>query len=369
MADVDRKFWPFKPRLTLAATALALVALLLAIAILRAISSWPSAQSETVVLIGVLLLSLLPIALALLDAIIERGAVIEYGKAKIDFSRSKEKHIAGITVAPNIGVKGQPVTDSGTTQILDTLRQATSSEVVIVDLEDGQAWWETRLLVLLAGAVRHRKPDKIVFVGKDANIDRRFQGWSYAEDLLPPLVAAHPQYARSLYSAWAAARQFEMVEPQDTPDPAAVAVPPPIPPVWISGRLASAYAWMAFDAATGLPNKLFAEQVLQSDLGQKIETQQAGPRRITLSRLEELFRAVLNKDSIDLSWPPDRQLKAFLGNEAAFIAVTLRGTYAALVSHAALANEVLTSLASADGSPRLAKAPSARSAAQGGMSP
>jgi len=65
---------------------------------------------------------------------------------------------------------------------------------------------ETRLLVLLAGAVRHKKPDKIVFVGKEANMDRRFQGWSYVDDLLPQLVTAHPQYARSLESAWAAAR-------------------------------------------------------------------------------------------------------------------------------------------------------------------
>ena len=29
--------------------------------------------------------------------------------------------------------------------------------------------------VLLAGAVRHKKPDKIVFVGQDAHMDRRFQ--------------------------------------------------------------------------------------------------------------------------------------------------------------------------------------------------
>ena len=31
--------------------------------------------------------------------------------------------------------------------------------------------------MLLAGAVRHKKPDKIVFV-KEANMDRRFQDWS-----------------------------------------------------------------------------------------------------------------------------------------------------------------------------------------------
>ena len=79
--------------------------------------------------------------------------------------------------------------------------------------------------MLLAGAVRHKK---IVFVGQDANMDRRFQGWSYVDDLLPQLVTAHPQYARSLESAWAAARHWELVEPQDAPDPAAVMAPVPV---------------------------------------------------------------------------------------------------------------------------------------------
>jgi hypothetical protein len=364
--SAEQKFWPFKPRLTLAATVLSLVGLLLVIAILRAIANWPSAQSETVVLIGALLLSLLPIGLALLDVIIERGGTVEYGKVKIDFSRSREKASAGLTVAPNIGVQGQPVSDSATAQILDTLRQATANEIVVVDLEDGQAWWETRLLVLVAGAVRLGKPDKIVFLGKDANRDRQFRGWSYADDLLPRLLAAHPQYARSLHSAWAAGRQWGLVEPLDAPSPADVTVPPPPPPPWISGRLATAHSWMACDPATGLPNRLFAEQILQSDLGQKIEMQPPGPRSITLPRLEELFGPILYKDSIDLGWPPERQLEVFLNSQAAFIAATLQGTYAALVSRAALANEVLRSLALANGGPRLAQAPSARSATQGG---
>src|SRR5712671_2793159 len=133
MSDADLKFWPYKPRLTLAATASALVGLLLAVAILRAFFNWPSEHSETVVLIGVLLLSLLPIALALLDVIIDRGGSIKYGGVEIDFARSRERGTAGITVAPNIGVPGLPVTDSATTQILDTLRQATANEIVVVD--------------------------------------------------------------------------------------------------------------------------------------------------------------------------------------------------------------------------------------------
>src|SRR4051794_24067373 len=205
MTDPDLRFWPYKPRSTLAATVAALLGLLLATAALRALAKWPSPQSETVVLIGILLLSLLPLALALLDVIIDRGGSIKYGGVEINFVRSKENATAGITVASNIGVPGQPVTDSATAQILETLKEATTNEIVVVDLGDGQAWWETRLLVLLAGAVRLGKPDKIVFLGKDANIDRQFRGWAFARELLPRLVAAHPQYARSLHSARVAA--------------------------------------------------------------------------------------------------------------------------------------------------------------------
>jgi hypothetical protein len=355
MTGPDLKFWPYKPQLTLAATAAVLVGLLLAVAVLRALSNWPSSQSETGVLIGILLLSLLPLALALLDVLIDRGGSIKYGGVEIDFARSKAKGTAGIVIASNIGVPGQQVTDSTKSVILDALDQASANDVVVVDLEDGQAWWETRLLVLLAGAVRLGKPDKIVFLGKDANVDRQFRGWARASDLLPLLAAAHPQYARSLYSAWAAARQWELVEPMDAANPADTAVPPPPVPAWImpippatntSTRLATANTSMAFDNATGMPDRLFAEKILLTDLHAKLEERAPGPRRVTLVRLDDLFRPVLNKDHIDLGWPPKQQLDAFLNSQASFVATTQQGTYTALVPRAALTNEVLRSLTS-----------------------
>jgi hypothetical protein len=352
MTDPDQRFWPYKPQLTLAAIAAVLVGLLLAVAVLRALSNWPSSQSETGVLIGILLLSLLPLALALLDVLIDRGGSIKYGGVEIDFARSKAKGTAGIVIASNIGVPGQLVFDSTKAVILDALDQASASDVVVVDLEDGQAWWETRLLVLLAGAVRLGKPDKIVFLGKDANIDRQFRGWARASDLLPRLAAANPQYARSLHSALAAARQWELVEPMDAANPADITVPPPPMPAWMmpippaTNRLATAYSRMAFDQATGMPDRLFAEKVLLTDLNAKLEEKAPGPRRVTLVRLDDLFRAVLNKDHIDLGWPPERQLDAFLNSQATFVATTRQGTYTALVPRAALTNEVLRSLTS-----------------------
>jgi hypothetical protein len=123
MRGTDQRFWPFQPRFSLIAVAFLLASFLAVVAGLRALLRWPAAQSDNIVLIGVLLLSLLPIVLAVLDVIIERGGVLEYRGVKIDFSRSKEKGMVGITNAPNIGVQGQPVTDSSTMQILNSSRR------------------------------------------------------------------------------------------------------------------------------------------------------------------------------------------------------------------------------------------------------
>lgn len=185
MTDSDRRFWPFKPRVSIISTIILLVGLFLLVAMVRSTMGWPSEKSETAVFLGVLLLSMLPVLLALLDTVIERGGIIEYGGVKIDFSQVRQTGMSGITVPVNIGIRGESVTDSSTTQILDALRQATACDVAIIDLEEGQAWWETRLLVLLAGAVRLRKPEKIVFVGTDSGKQQCFQGWAHANDLLP----------------------------------------------------------------------------------------------------------------------------------------------------------------------------------------
>jgi hypothetical protein len=71
----------------------------------------------------------------------------------------------------------------------------------------------------------------------------------------------------------------------------------------VSGALATENKRMAFDTSTGLRNELLAEQLLASDLGAKVE-QGGGAISISLVRLEELFRQVLIKECIDLSWPP-----------------------------------------------------------------
>ncbi len=94
---------------------LVLVGLLLIVAILRATLGWPGEKSENVVLIGVLLLSLVPVLLALLDVIIERGGVIKYGGVEINFSEVRQMGMSGIPISVNIGIRGQALNETSVT--------------------------------------------------------------------------------------------------------------------------------------------------------------------------------------------------------------------------------------------------------------
>ena len=336
MEDRDRKFWPFKPRTALVWFAIILFGLLFLLNLLKHYGQWSiNEDSDTAVLTGIVVISLLPVLLAGLDILIERGGTIEYGGIKIDFSQLSQSIASGFSVPPNIGVPGQPINDSSTSEILDSLREATACETIVIDLEDGHAWWETRLLVLLAGAVRLKKPEKVVFVCKEGGNNGSFLGWGYSTKLLPQLLKANPLYARSYHAAQAATRQWDLVEP------GIPGVPPPQPPTL--ARLAAAHPWMAFDANTGLPNQLFTEQLLASDLGEQIEMQE-GPKPIGPGRLQEIFHPVLYKGQVDTIWPQDRQITEFFDSKYDHMAITERGKYLALATRVSILNTFVENL-------------------------
>ncbi len=125
------------------------------------------------------------------------------------------------------------------------------------------------------------------------------------------------------------------------------AQPPPTPwppvPSWMDTDSATNLAQMAFDAATGLPNPLMAEQVLAAELGKRKETPEE-QKRISLTRLKELFCPVLSTTSIDENWTPARQLTAFFDTDDEYFVMTRSGSYAALVPKLKVLNSLLRSL-------------------------
>ncbi|QEM02666.1 hypothetical protein DIU31_003710 [Mucilaginibacter rubeus] len=339
MKPRDHSFWPCTPKVSIITAVVVLLVLLLLTGVLRVYTGWPADSANNTVLIGIFILSLLPIVLAILNVVIERGGSIGYGDLKIDFSKIQQLSNSGFTVPANIGVRGQYVADSGTSNILETLRAATSSGVAVIDLEDGHAWWETRLLVLLAGADRLKKPDKIVFVATAEAREQTYLGWARPGDLLEQLLKEDPRYLRTFYAARAAAAQWALLGPLALLPPGSYYNAPP-PPPWMQGILALSHAWMAFSTTTGLPNELLTEQLLQNELGQIIEST-GGAKHISTVHLDSLFKPVLIKKQIDKNWDNEQQTNALFANEDPFIVITESGKYSAIVSAQSLYNEVL----------------------------
>jgi hypothetical protein len=64
-----------------------------------------------------------------------------------------------------------------------------------------------------------------------------------------------------------------------------------------------------------------------------------------LVRLQDLFQPVLEKHTLDIAWPAEKQLDAVLELDSPWIALTQSGKYLALVRRESLLTEVLKSLA------------------------
>ncbi len=334
MKDTDTRsrgaarFWPFGAQAALLSVPGVLVVLVVAILVLRSAFKWPGPGSDALLLTGVLVLSLLPLGLSLLDVLASRGGSLEYAGLKIDFA-AVIKSAPSVTLAPNIGVPGVPVPDSASASILDTLRTAVANDIVVVDLGDGRAWWETRLLVLSSGGARLGRPQVIVFVATEHEASNRFVGWSTPIRLATMLLRADARSRESYNAALAATRQWELIPPIPGGG---------LPPTPASAQgLAQTNPWIAYDGLE--PNELAMEQYLAADFGSKLEPPARGG--ITLSRLNELFAPVLHTETIDERWAPDRRLGAFLASDSPYVALVDRGGYVGLLSRTAGLSAIL----------------------------
>lgn len=335
MSNSDNHFWPYKRRTIIHSVIIILLGLLFTVAILKETINWPTEKNDTSVLIGILIFSLLPVVLALVDSIFERGGVIQYGSLKIDLSHMSQMGMTDFTIPVNIEERGALVQDSGQDNILIILKKSASCDVAIIDLEDGHAWWETRLLVLIAGAERLERPAKIVFIGTVAGKKKQFLGWSHPNELLPLLLKVHPQYPVIYQQTRAAARQWELVEP--SPDNPTLAQRPFSKP-----GLAENYSNLVFDA-TGSPKELFAEQMLAMDLQTKIENPKE-PKTISTIRLKDLFKPVLYTDGIDESESQEKQISTFFENDSDYLVITNNGKYSTIVSRLTVLSTILKTM-------------------------
>lgn len=336
--DQAQKFWPYRPRTSFVVAIIIFLLSITGIIVLKTTIDWPKESSENVLLIAAILLSVFPVVLAVIDIVVERGGKVEYQGVKIDFSvDADEENTFGFQVPDNIANPGEPFSEKNIDEILEALEKSTTSDSIVIDLKHGNAWWDTRLLVLLAGAVRHGKPEKIVFTGAAKNgIEQAFISWGYPSDLLPNLLRQDTKYPLLYHRSLAAARQWDLAEPGDYE----------IQPSDLSYMESTAtdHKKLATDSKTKMPNKLFAEQLFAYLLSEEIE-QKGGAKPIKPGSLGVIFDPIFLKDKvIDTTWDSPRQLEALFDNDADYIAINKKGRYKGLVSRVSLLSEVVKEL-------------------------
>lgn len=318
------RLWPYSPMYALIAAPVLFSLLLVFLGLLRGELDLP-ANSDGGMIWIILLISFLPVALLVFDAFGDRAATIEYMGIKLALSGAAAVEAdQAVQVPTNIGVPAQPVTDSNTTAILEAIRVSVRSEVVVIDLAGGKAWWDTRLLVLLAGAERHRQTSAVVFLATAGGVQRRFQGWGKPGDLLSILLDADRRYRMCYLRAQAASAQWALVEPTGDPN-----VPPP-PQHWMTGRLASGHAWMVYEHGSVLPNPFAFEQFLANELGNEIELQ-GGSKWVNVPRLRDLFTPVLRVEGVEVSDAEDERIDRVLKASGRYVAQTHEGVFQDLV--------------------------------------
>jgi hypothetical protein len=122
---------------------------------------------------------------------VEIVAVIEFKGLKLNLAQVATGTPSVALVATNIGVRAGAVSDTSSAQILASLEAAVNNEVIIVDLEDGRAWWGHACLFCLLEQY----------------------AWADLGCSLPGLLYADQQYVTIYYTAKSISNQWALIVP------------------------------------------------------------------------------------------------------------------------------------------------------------
>jgi hypothetical protein len=353
MPDQKRLLWPYGRTAAIAFIPLAWILAAILFAVLYRLIGWPDAAARDRIIIAVLILSVVPLLLLLLDFASSSRARVDTPWVKLDFTQIINEpniRVDSFELPRNIETPGTRLADSAAMQIQAALQDATDSPVVMLDIKGGEAWWVTRLLALSAGAARAGAPRALVFVGKEENRDGLFLGWVRPEDALQAILRSRGEYQKRYQLARQVAQQLAMYggtfdllpqlpsPPISNPQPVRVQMPP-----IVSRYMLPDYAKLG-DAAF--------EQILMDMLTASFSPTgdpdfvalENPPDHLTLARLRDLFGHCLYRTYIDRNWDNERKIQVFLESTAPFVALVNDGKFESMIERAAGNGSILLQL-------------------------
>ena len=365
--------WPWSSATALFLSAGLMVIVIGVLAWLRVQASWPPSGSDNILLIGLFLIGLTPLILLIVHEIISRGGKVKAVGWEIDFGTAVKQSAVAFELKPGLIDPGLEIHDSGAMDIRKSLRSASRSPSVKLNLSEGQGWWETRLLLLLAAADRLGGPKAVVFVDNTNRLDDRFLAFGFSQPLLRAVLRSSAALRERYYQARRATEQWLTLAPTTIAEnvitwhgyPEAV-VPKEIlshpryrqimAEIDAFDELAKQRPFEAFQPSAldqqgliQLRNEFLAEQMLaQALVGLEPPHSVVPPTQISegyLRRLEDASEEpVLFWSAIDIDQSEEEQLRYILRHDIPYFAVTQSGAYRGVLSAELAHKETLRAL-------------------------
>jgi hypothetical protein len=351
--DSSVTFWPWGRRSAVAASGLLLLILVGGVALLRIAADWPAARWEAAFVLAAVLLSLVPIGLLVLASVAQSQGSVSFRGVSLNFGATAQAVAASaatstISIPRNVADEGVNIADSGHSEVLSVLRKASRADIVVVDLEDGHAWWDSRLLLLCAGAERQGRPRAVVFVGTVDRQDRRFVGWANPADVVQQMLKADREFEFAYAQAQTSMRRAELTfpakaqQPNEYPNlvpalPAPAGVPQGIPVV-SDHELFEPNA----DMLLPQPPAMAFSRALARTVAPRENSGNVG--QLSVLRLRELLTPVLHTEHIEETAPDDAWVSAVVNLDSDYLVVTAGGAYVGLAPQAHLQRAILSAI-------------------------
>lgn len=360
------RYWPFGVRWAFIASLVMVPALVvLAVWLYRPEGPLSTRLTFPPLLVAVLL-GLLPVVLVILGGVrsVQAAGVTVAFAAVQDAVSTHGVITTRSLIADNLGNPPGSVMDTGSDTIIDSLKNVVGNYGVVADLKEGDEWWDTRLLVLVSGAVRLAFPKAVIFTGATPEQPRCFLGWATPSELQRRLLARDPALNEAYRAAqrdwmlWQLGAQAQpgaaRLLPWAPSGKACANLPSDAPLPQLAQRLANGTIELPWPSAEPQvtpwvlrEDGFEAERLLLSRLG-PLEIG-GTPRLLTEVRLRELFGSVLHTDAVDPEDDEATWVETILGSTADFFAVTRGRQFVNLVPRQTALNGVLLALVSDNG--------------------
>jgi hypothetical protein len=304
------------------------VAIILVFAFLSSAAGWPNATSGWPIAIGIaLVLALLRVIGPVLDYLRQTGAKLETPFLKLDWAGAARATV--ITQQPwvlsdDLIRRSSSVPDSAIGELERSAQSFSGQPEIVLDLEDGGAWYTTRVFAVAATAAVVGSPQAIVLIGQRNAVPRQFGGWISPHDVVTAFLRRDHKFAQVYSHAIEYLSQLRM-HAGDTSFAAPVSLPK---------FTQYKYPFQTYGDTAVI--RILVDQMQYPDPAPPAPSAEAlelpqQPPWINLEELERLLQPWLVRDHVEVDQAPKEQVIKILASPHQFIASTRGGQFIGMI--------------------------------------